>query len=174
MHIRYAKVEDIETIQTIAKNTWPVAYAGILTNAQLAYMLELIYSTAALTHQLNDTAQRFILGIENDTAVGFASFSPVQNTSTFHINKLYVLPTHQGKNVGQQMLLFVEDAIRSEGAAIITLNVNRNNSAIYFYEKMGYYIDCEEDINIGNGFFMNDYVMKKSISTTTKSIDAFV
>jgi ribosomal protein S18 acetylase RimI-like enzyme len=39
------------------------------------------------------------------------------------------------------------------------LNVNRNNKALGFYQKFGFVILREEDIDIGNGYFMNDYIM---------------
>jgi ribosomal protein S18 acetylase RimI-like enzyme len=41
--------------------------------------------------------------------------------------------------------------------------VNRENKAIGFYNKLGFTIIAEEDIPIGNGFFMNDYVMQISL-----------
>ncbi|MGZ8545109.1 MAG: GNAT family N-acetyltransferase, partial [Flavisolibacter sp.] len=50
-----------------------------------------------------------------------------------------------------------------KGATVLRLNVNRNNSARSFYEKLGFEMIGEEDIDIGNGYFMNDYVMEKKI-----------
>jgi len=41
--------------------------------------------------------------------------------------------------------------------------VNRNNVAKDFYEKFGFIVIKEEDLDIGNGYFMNDYVMQKNI-----------
>ena len=43
----------------------------------------------------------------------------------------------------------------------LTLNVNRFNKAIDFYLKNGFKIIKEENIEIGNGFLMEDYVMEK-------------
>jgi hypothetical protein len=42
-------------------------------------------------------------------------------------------------------------------------NVNRYNNALAFYQKLGYEILKEEDIDIGEGFFMNDFVMLKDV-----------
>ena len=36
-------------------------------------------------------------------------------------------------------------------------------AAINFYKKNGFQIIREEDVDIGNGYYMNDYVMSKSI-----------
>ena len=43
------------------------------------------------------------------------------------------------------------------------LNVNRNNKALEFYKKMGMHIAESGDFNIGGGFYMNDYIMRKKL-----------
>lgn len=40
-----------------------------------------------------------------------------------------------------------------------TLNVNRNNKALHFYEHKGMKKLREGDFPIGNGYYMNDYIM---------------
>jgi hypothetical protein len=42
--------------------------------------------------------------------------------------------------------------------------VNRYNKAKDFYEKAGFKIIETVDIEIGNGFYMNDYVMELPLS----------
>ena len=61
------------------------------------------------------------------------------------------------------MLQFIINEISKEGVKYLELNVNRENKAIGFYKKLGFTIIAEEDIPIGNGFFMNDYVMQISL-----------
>ena len=39
------------------------------------------------------------------------------------------------------------------------LNVNRSNRAVRFYEKMGMRKLRESDFPIGDGYYMNDYIM---------------
>jgi hypothetical protein len=53
--------------------------------------------------------------------------------------------------------------LQSAGAVLLYLNVNRHNKARLFYEKLGFIIAREEDNDIGNGFYMNDYVMEKKL-----------
>jgi ribosomal protein S18 acetylase RimI-like enzyme len=45
----------------------------------------------------------------------------------------------------------------------IVLNVNRKNPAISFYQKINFEIDREEVIDIGEGFIMDDYIMKYTL-----------
>ncbi len=49
------------------------------------------------------------------------------------------------------------------GGTALQLNVNRSNKARFFYEKLGFNVVREEDIDIGNNYFMNDFVMEKKV-----------
>lgn len=42
---------------------------------------------------------------------------------------------------------------------LMELNVNRDNKALLFYERMGMRKLREGDFPIGNGYYMNDYIM---------------
>ena len=157
MSIRTATTKDIPVIQQLAEAIWYPAYGEILQPAQIAYMLRKFYSAEALQEQMTG-GQEFILLLENDIPAGFAAFSQAA-TGIFKLNKLYVLPKLQSKGFGALLLAEVITRIASKGARSLTLNVNRYNKAKAFYERHGFVITTEEDIDIGNGYFMNDYVM---------------
>ena len=89
--------------------------------------------------------------------MGIEERFPVQNQLKIH--KLYVLPDIQGLGVGRKFLVLAEKIAREKGLNEITLNVNRFNKAVGFYQRMGFKIEKEEDIEIGNGYLMEDYVM---------------
>ena len=59
----------------------------------------------------------------------------------------------------------VTEEIKTLGGVSLQLNVNRNNKAKEFYERQGFAVIKEEDIDIGNGYLMNDYVMEKVLSS---------
>ncbi len=161
--IRKASLNDIPTIQQITYVTWPVAYKNILSKEQLQYMLQLIYSTNALTQQFNKGDLFYIAELHNKP-VGFASFGFYEKPDVYKLHKLYVLPETQGTGTGKALLQMVLNEIKLFNAASLTLNVNRRNKAIEFYKKSGFSIIKEEDIDIGNGYFMNDYVMEKKLA----------
>lgn len=167
MEIREASLADIPVIHKLAHTIWPVAYKDLLPPAQLAYMLELFYDPYQLQKQM-EAGHRFIILYdyiyESKIPVGFASFSKLPAIeSAFRLHKLYVLPRFQGKGAGKFLLDHIIAAVKNEGGSSLELNVNRNNEAQYFYHKMGFTIIREEDNDIGNGYFMNDYVMEKVI-----------
>ncbi|MEN9569830.1 MAG: hypothetical protein RL172_1061 [Bacteroidota bacterium] len=153
-----AGTEHIAMIQNLANITWPVTYGDILTPAQLDYMMELMYSKAALQKQMQ-SGQQFILAQEQDKFVAFASYSlqPGSSPVVYKLNKIYILPNQQGKGIGKLLINYITADIK--GADTLQLNVNKHNRALHFYEKLGFKIVAEEIIDIGQGFYMDDYVM---------------
>lgn len=155
--------ESIPAIQELAEITWAIAYAAILPPHQMAYMLDLFYSTVALQKQMQE-GHRFILATDNNEAVGFASYSAkAEAAEVYRLHKIYIDPNQQGKGLGKILLDFIIADIKPSGATDLELNVNRSNKALGFYQKLGFVIIHEEDIDIGNGYFMNDYVMNLAL-----------
>lgn len=162
LDIRNASIKDIPLIQELTNQIWPQTYASILSNEQITYMLELMYSDTSLQQQMEDGAQ-FLIAYEDKIPVGFAAYQEIKPT-LFKLHKIYVLGTRQGKGTGRFMINHIIEEIRKQGARTLQLQVNRQNKAKDFYELLGFTIIEEADFDIGNGFFMNDYVMEKKIN----------
>ncbi len=163
IYLRKAKEEDLPIISNLAEQTWPTAYCDIISAEQITFMLDKMYNQGELLNQLRE-GHTFLIASDLKDDVGFAGFSVINSeTQTFKLHKLYVLPKMQGKGVGKILMNEVVDQIKKQGARFLQLNVNRNNKAKDFYGKTGFKIKETVDVNIGNGFFMNDYVMEKAL-----------
>ena len=166
MNIKEASLADILVIQKLAYEIWPVAYREILSNEQLQFMLENMYSFSSLESQITELKHLFLLTFENNLPIAFASYSEVSETEEekkYKLHKIYVLSQYQGKGVGKSIIQFISEKITSSIKTTLILNVNRFNNSVEFYKHLGFRVIMEEDINIGNGFWMNDYVMEKII-----------
>ena len=161
--IRQADLDDINTIGFLAQQIWPQTYGHILTKEQLDYMLHLIYNPAALKDQMLKHHHSFLMAELEGEPVGFASFSKTGQPGIYKLHKLYVRTDIQGKGLGKALVNAVLEEIRAGRGAALRLNVNRHNKAKNFYEKFGFRVISEEDIDIGNGYFMNDYVMEMKL-----------
>jgi len=162
--VRVAGPEGIDVIRSIAHATWPTTYAQILSPEQLEYMLELMYSEAAILQQM-ERGHTFLVFERIGSPLGFASFELANGTTKgSRLHKLYVLPEAQRNGVGTLLLEAVHSAVQKSGGETIDLNVNKFNPAKRFYERAGYTILREEVLDIGNGFVMDDYVMRKRIT----------
>ncbi len=157
--IKYATADDIPLIRELTYKVWPQTYAAIISQQQIDYMLEMMYSESSLQKQMED-GSRFIIVTGDAVPVGFASFQEIKPTE-FKLHKLYVLASQQGKGTGRFIIDYICDEIKPQGATSLQLQVNRHNSAKLFYEKSGFTVIEEADFDIGNGYFMNDYVMEK-------------
>lgn len=165
--IREAQPNELHLTRKIATITWPVAYSRILEPDQLEYMLGLFYSDESLADQYQNQQHRFFLAFDdNQQCVGFASYSYNGNEASqniYKLHKLYVLPDWQKAGVGRQLLQEVITVVRQKENPYLIVNVNRHNSALHFYQKLGFQIIKEEDIDIGNGYYMIDYVMERKL-----------
>lgn len=162
IEIRKAFLEDINLIRELTFRVWPQTYAATLSQEQIDYMLELMYSEASLTRQMTEEGCNFIIVYENGNPVGFASFSKVE-TGIWKLHKIYILPNQQGKGTGRLVIDYIINTIKLQAAKALQLQVNRYNKAKDFYEKLGFSVIKIADFDIGNGFFMNDYVMEKKV-----------
>ena len=158
--IRKATLEDIETINRLAWIVFPHTYKEILSPEQMEYMMDWMYSPENLHKQMTEDGHIYYLAFEGDEPAGYLSIQP-EGEHTYHLQKIYVLPSFQGKKLGK--LLF-EQAIKAikelhPEPCQMRLNVNRQNKALTFYEKMGMKKVDEGDFHIGNGYYMNDYIM---------------
>ena len=160
--IRNATINDIELIRELTFKVWPQTYSSIISKEQIDYMLEMMYSNKSLALQMAEGSQ-FIIVQDTKRPVGFASYKPVA-INIYKLDKIYILQTQQGKGIGKFVIDYILQQIKDRGAESLQLQVNRNNiNAKSFYEKIGFRIIQEADFEIGNGYFMNDFIMEKKI-----------
>jgi len=124
-------------------------------------MLEMMYSESSLRQQMEEGTQ-FKLVYEENEPVGFAAYEKIEPT-IWKLHKIYILATQQGKGTGKFLMDHISKEVQQQGALVLQLQVNRNNKAKSFYEKIGFKVIEEADFDIGNGYFMNDYVMGKKL-----------
>ena len=153
---------DLPVIHDMAQIVFRHTYLDILSPQQMEYMMEWMYSLPNLHKQLSEGHVSFIAYISGRPC-GYMSIQKEGIDSgimVFHLQKIYVMPSEQGKGVGK--LLFnqaVDYVTNSFLPSRIELNVNRNNNAVGFYRHIGMRILREGDFHIGEGFYMNDYIM---------------
>ncbi len=155
--------DDLTAIRDLALRIWPHTYKAILSEEQFDYMLDMMYSLQSLKNQLNTGHIMYILK-HNDEPSGFVSYEynhPESGTTKIH--KIYLLPECQGLGLGKKLLSHAEEDAKSNQQTSLLLNVNKYNKAIEFYKHCGFEIFAEEVIEIGRGYMMDDYQMKKFI-----------
>ena len=168
MTLRPATLSDRALIRSISERTWPSTYGHIISQEQINFMLEWMYSDESLATQMN-TGCAFYIANLNGADIGFCSVSPDEENNSdekaeasrsHKLNKLYVLPSAQGTGAGKALLLQAIAVAKAAGSSSIFLQVNKHNNAYSFYLKQGFIKEAEFKFDIGNGFYMDDYVMR--------------
>ena len=70
------------------------------------------------------------------------------------------MPSMHGKGIGRLLFNQAQEHVSNRVVSSrIELNVNRMNAAVQFYRHIGMSVLREGDFHIGEGFYMNDYIM---------------
>jgi ribosomal protein S18 acetylase RimI-like enzyme len=156
IQLHKAQSQDIPIITSLACKIWKGYYPAIISHEQIDYMLDKFYSTSSLEDQMRD-GQDFYLINSNEISVGYLSVEQ-QNQGDYFLNKFYIDPIEHRKNIGENSFLELLDLIPDMNT--IRLTVNRSNfKSINFYFKLGFIIEEVKDFDIGNNYFMNDFIM---------------
>jgi GNAT superfamily N-acetyltransferase len=168
--ITLAGLPDRAFIRSVSERTWPSTYGHIISQEQIDFMLDWMYSDVSLATQMETGCEFYIASMQNENgdldAVGFCSVSPeeqkdkLENSKAHKLNKLYVLPIAQGTGAGKALLNKSIEVAKAAESTSLFLQVNKQNTAYTFYLKKGFIKELEFKFDIGNGFYMDDYVMR--------------
>lgn len=163
IEIKKATIADIPLINELAHIVFPATYKEILSEEQLVFMMDMMYSADSILEQMNKGHVYFLI-MENNEYMGYVSIEH-QDEDLFHLQKIYVLPHAQGTGLGRLLFNKAIEYIKSihPGPCTMELNVNRHNKALGFYTHLGMKMVRQGDFPIGNGFYMNDYIMSMDI-----------
>ena len=159
LSITKATTADIPLIRQLTFAIWPKTYSDVISKEQIDYMLEMMYNPATLQKQIEEDGCTFIIVYDDTEPVAFASYNETE-PQLWKLNKIYILQSQQGKGTGKFIINYIVDEIKIKHAKALQLQVNRQNKAKDFYERLGFKIIKTADFDIGNGYFMNDYVME--------------
>jgi len=161
VEIKKAGAADAPLIHKLGNEIFPKTYSGIVSPEQIEFMLEWMYSEKNLLAQM-ESGHVYYIGYIGGEPFGYVSVER-ESAETFHLQRLYILPGSQGKGLGKVLFEKALSHARAESGGKkcrVILNVNRQNKARGFYEKMGMKKIAEKDSPIGGGFFMCDYIME--------------
>ncbi|MCB0515417.1 MAG: GNAT family N-acetyltransferase [Chitinophagales bacterium] len=158
LRLKPAAKSELALVQQMAQQIWQKHYVPIIGEAQVAYMLEKMYSVAVLTQQMEEEGCSFYFIEKNEEKLGYIAVSWKDDACLF-IHKFYLQLSQHSQGIGTQAMLLLMHSYPQ--AKCFRLTVNRQNyKAINFYFKNGFVITSVEDFDIGSGYFMNDFVME--------------
>jgi len=156
---------DLPDISELAGVIWRACYPGIISNAQIDYMLTRMYSLDVLRDEIRSQGIHYNCLLMDGKLVGFASYGPTSEPGVMKLHKLYLLPEMHGCGLGSRLLQHVEREVRAGKGRRLILSVNKRNArAIATYQRNSFAIADSVVTDIGHRFVMDDYIMAKDLS----------
>ena len=118
----------------------------------------------SLQKQMSELHHQFFIIYADGVPSGYLSIETVEK-DLYEFQKIYSLPSLHGSGIGR---FIIEQGIAylktiHPSPFTIELNVNRHNPAVGFYKHMGFHEHATRDFHIGNGYYMNDYIMRMEV-----------
>jgi len=156
--------DDLAAIAVLAARIWREHYPGIITHAQIDYMLARGYDIGVLRREIEMEDIHYDLCTVGNEIVGFVAYGPGPQPGEMKVHKLYLLGAYHGRGLGRLMLRRAVSHAAENGCHTVVLNVNKfNGKAIAMYERNGFTIREAVVVDIGQGFVMDDYVMERRV-----------
>jgi len=164
LHFQSASTLDIETIRELAHRIWHTCYPGMISYKQIEFMLDLMYSPQKLALDLHHGV-RYEIAMHAGKPVGYLGHELLAGGVVLHLHKIYLAPELHGQGHGQAMLAYVFQQATHIGATTVELRVNKLNArAVTAYERAGFVVAESLVQQIGQGFVMDDFVMRKTVA----------
>lgn len=156
--------DEVDAIHRLACAVWRHHYPGIISEAQIEYMLQQRYEPTLIAAELA-RPDLWWDKLANPTAIlGFASSFLTDERGEMKLDKLYVHPDSQRRGYGWRLIAHAAERARALGCTRLVLAVNRNNvTAIAAYLKHGFTLRATQMKAIGGGFVMDDCIMVREL-----------
>lgn len=153
---------DFKQLESFAASIWEQHYIPIIGANQVAFMLEKYQSTEAMFDQFL-AGFKYAWVMSEGQKAGYFAFDLKVQKEVF-ISKLYIHKDFRRRGLGRCVLDFIAKEVQVLGCTKMSLSVNKDNSnSIQFYLSYGFQINKAQKIAIGEGFYMDDYVMSYSL-----------
>ena len=151
---------DVPIVSLLAEAIWRHHYADIISTEQIEYMLKQRYQPELIKAQLANPDIWWRKLVLEENIMGFCCCMRTTNPVELKIDKLYIHCDHHRQGYGARLVADAVEILRKNKLQTLVLTVNKHNrTAISAYQHYGFEIVGDSIVDIGEGFFMNDYLM---------------
>lgn len=166
---------EIKTLSELAFEIWHEYWTVILDEAQISYMVEKFQSYDAISRQIRNDNYTYKIIRYNGENAGYFGICPKNkkawespcddiNFDYLFLSKLYLKKGYRRKGIGAEAFSEIKRIAAEMGLGFIYLTVNKQNTnTIKAYEKWGFETVESVVTQVGQGFVMDDYIMRYPI-----------
>lgn len=149
---------ELKDISVLAEEIWHQHFTPIIGKDQVIYMVDKFQSFHAIKEQVEHGYEYFKI-YNGETFAGYTGVR--EDDDALFLSKLYLHETQRGQHLSTKAFQFLIDLCTERGLSKIWLTCNRNNShTLDVYHHLGFVTVREEKADIGNGFYMDDYILE--------------
>jgi len=153
---------DFDAVTALAYAIWLPHYSPLVGTEKTEYILSLRFTPNNLRAYIGAADNGMELLRVDGALVGYCSYA--KQGDALKLEQLYLLSEHKGRGLGGLMLRHVESLARDFGCQRMFLQVAKGNKdAIAVYLRTGFVIRDAVEIDIGDGFVMDDYILEKAV-----------
>ena len=168
MTVRIEKISDyVDTLLDLSITTFTETFSEQNTKENMRAYMDEALTRPKFMREFENPESEFYFLYENEAPVGFlkvnvgAAQSEEMGADALEVERIYLLASTKGKGYGRMLIQKAETIAQTKGKTRIWLSVwEYNQSAIKFYEKMGFKICGEHVFRMGDDP-QTDYIMEK-------------
>ena len=149
------------SIANLADEIWREHFPSIIGDSQTDYMLKKFQSAEQICIDIKTNGFVYFTAecLKSKELAGYCACQPKEDYLL--LSKMYVRKVFRGTGVSRIFLVEAAALCQQRGLNKIRLTVNKyNSSAIMAYQKMGFETIDSVKVDIGGGFFMDDFIME--------------
>jgi len=167
--LRECGLSDLEELQALSRRTFSESFADFNTPENMEDYLEKSFNTEILRAELSNGATAFYFLLDGDLPAGYMKLNcpPCQtdlnDDESLELERIYVVKALQNKKLGQLLIDKAVQIAKERAKSYIWLGVwNKNEGAIRFYKRNGFYKAGEHSFFLG-AEEQSDFIMRKDI-----------
>jgi ribosomal protein S18 acetylase RimI-like enzyme len=160
---------DLITLQSLSRRTFGTTFQHLNTPENMKAYLDEAFSTEKLRVELANEDSEFYFLYADGALVGyikinaFRAQTDINDPSSLELERIYVTPEFQGKSLGGGLMEKALALAAQHQKAYVWLGVwEKNEKAIGFYKKYGFYIVGTHSFVMGDET-QTDFVMRKDL-----------
>lgn len=147
-------IKDAKKISGMCTEIWHECYKTMLSYEQRVYMLQKFMNEHTIKDSMQNDCKFHYIYLDNKLAGFFAYYLKKDH---IYLSKLYSYKEFRGNGIFKFIFNYF-----SQYKMNIKLNTCKTNNTLQIYLHVGFEIIEEQLNDIGNGYFMDDYVLLKT------------
>jgi ribosomal protein S18 acetylase RimI-like enzyme len=162
-------LEDLTTLQRISRKTFEDTFAATNTEANMNAYIERAFNREKLESEMLNPSSSFYLAHMDGELGGYLKLNmdgaqtDIHDPRSLEVERIYVMKEFQGLGIGSRLMSKAIDVAVEHDKSFIWLGVwERNEAALRFYRKMGFYQTGEHLFIVGDDP-QTDLILRKDL-----------